>query len=297
MTEHLLGKPVAEAIESRVRTLIAEGLEARGRPPSLVSLHRGLPSPFAAYLGRQRTAATRLGIRFSDVVMNPAGGAQELRHQLETLERSRDFDAVLVEHPLPEEFDFAGGLRRLSPEKDVDGVGEANLGRLVTQGPTHAPAVALAALAILDHYRVLLAGVQVAVIGRSATVGLPTALLLAAKAPNRNATVTLTHSGTRDLGAALAGHPVIVSCAGQPGLLTRRVVPEGATIIDVGLSAQPAPSTGTGMRLVGDVDASEMEGWARAFTPVPGGVGPVTVAELMLSATQAWVALRGPGVQ
>jgi methylenetetrahydrofolate dehydrogenase (NADP+) / methenyltetrahydrofolate cyclohydrolase len=169
----------------------------------------------------------------------------------------------------------------------VDGVGAPNLGRLVAPRPVHVPAVALAAIEIARHYRVPLEGERVAVIGRSETVGLPLAICLAGRAEGMNATVTLAHSRTRELSRALAGVRTIFSCVGQPGLLNRTVVPEGATVIDVGLSSVPDPSAKGGTRAVGDVDANSLDGWAAGVTPVPGGVGPVTVAELMASVVHA----------
>ena len=195
---------------------------------------------------------------------------------------------MLVEHPLPTPFDFGAAIAALRPEKDVDGVGPANLGRLLGPHPMHVPAVALAALDIARHYRLPYEGEPVAVIGRSETVGLPLAILLAARAPGSNATVTIAHSRTRNLRRAIADARTVFSCAGQPGLLTRDVVPEGAAVVDVGVSSVPDPTRTGGFRTVGDADAQSLDGWASALTPVPGGVGPVTVAELMRSTVRAW---------
>jgi methylenetetrahydrofolate dehydrogenase (NADP+)/methenyltetrahydrofolate cyclohydrolase len=159
----------------------------------------------------------------------------------------------------------------------------------------HVPAVALAALAIARHYRLPIDGQPVTVVGRSDTVGLPLALLLTARAPGPDATVTVAHSRTPDLRAALARARVVFSCAGRPGLLTRAVVPEGAAVVDVGLSSVPDATRPSGMRMVGDADPVSLEGWASALTPVPGGVGPVTVASLMASVTRAWEMSRATG--
>ncbi len=237
-------------------------------------------------------AAGALGIRFQDEALAPGAGQPDLVERLRRLDGDPSVHAVLVEHPLPAPFEFGPAIATLRPEKDVDGVSAANLGRLLGAHPTHVPAVALAALDIARHYHLPYEGEPVAVIGRSETVGLPLALLLAARPPGPNATVTIAHSRTRDLRRAIAGARTIFSCAGQPGLLTRQVVPEGAAVVDVGVSTVPDPSRPGGSRTAGDADPASLEGWASALTPVPGGVGPVTVAELMRGTVRAWEWLR-----
>lgn len=287
MTRALLGKPVAEAIDALTRATLRAG-PAGGVPPQLVSVHRGVESPFGFYLRRQAKAAAALGLRFRDEALPPAAGQAELVARLQRLSNDPDVHAVLVEHPLPSPFDFAGAIEALAPVKDLDGVGSANLGRLLGQRPLHVPAVATAALAIARHYELPLDGEPVAVVGRSETVGLPLAVLLASRPPGANASVTVAHSRTRNLPASLAGARTIFSCVGRPGLLTRANVPEGAHVVDVGISTVPDASRPGGSRTVGDADAAALEGWAGSLTPVPGGVGPVTVAALMASAVRAW---------
>jgi methylenetetrahydrofolate dehydrogenase (NADP+)/methenyltetrahydrofolate cyclohydrolase len=292
VTDRLEGTPVAEAINADSRAAIASAV---GRPPpSLVSVHRGVDSPFQFYLRRQAKAAEAVGIRFRDEALAPGAGPRELQDRMGALDRDPGVHAVLLEHPLPAPFDFYRAVAALRPEKDVDGVGAANLGRLVAQEPTHVPAVALAAVAIARHYRLPLQGERVAVLGRSETVGLPLVLLLAGKSVGIHATVTLLHSQTRDLAGALAGARTIFSCVGRAKLLTRAVVPQGAHVVDVGTSSIPDPKR-PGMQIgVGDADAESLDGWAASLTPVPGGVGPVTVAQLMASTVLSWQRLQRP---
>ncbi len=292
LTRSLEGRPVAEALIAAARAAVEAGV-ARGRPrPGLASVHRGAQTPFAVYLRQQSRAAERVGIAFRTVPLREGAAAPELKATVRALDADPAVHAVLVEHPLPAALDFLGAVGALRPEKDVDGVGAENLGRLVARHPIHAPAVARAALAIADHYRIPL-GRRVAVVGRSETVGLPLALLLLDRSRERDATVTVAHSRTPDLGAALAGCEVVFSCAGAPGLLTRTVVPEGAAVIDIGLSTRPDPQRPGGIRISGDADAASLDGWASALTPVPGGVGPVTVARLMANAVAGWERLTG----
>jgi methylenetetrahydrofolate dehydrogenase (NADP+) / methenyltetrahydrofolate cyclohydrolase len=284
VTERLDGKPVAEAIDAATR----ERLRTASDPPaSLVSVHRAVESPFRFYLKRQAKAAEAVGVRFRDESLAATDGPTELIRRIEALDGDPSVHAVLLEHPLPAPFDFLDAISRLRPEKDVDGVGAPNLGKMVAQRPVHVPAVARAAIAIARHYRLPIEGERVVVVGRSETVGLPLAILLAGRAEGMNATVTVAHSRTRALGEALAGARTIFSCAGHPGLLTRDIVPRGAAVVDVGLSSVPDPTAKSGSRAVGDADATSLEGWAASLTPVPGGVGPVTVAELMSAVVRA----------
>jgi methylenetetrahydrofolate dehydrogenase (NADP+)/methenyltetrahydrofolate cyclohydrolase len=286
MTVRLDGKPVAERIDDETRAALGSRPSGEA-PPCLASVHRGVDSPFRYYLRRQAKAATALGITFRDGPLEPGDGPKELVERLTALDQDPNVHAVLLEHPLPAPFDFYRAVAALRPEKDVDGVGTANLGRLVAQAPVHVPAVALAAVEIARHYRLPLEGERVVVLGRSETVGLPLALLLAGKGIGLNATVTIVHSRSRDLKGALANARTIFSCVGRAGMLTREVVPEGAFLVDVGVATVSDPAHPGSSRTSGDADFGNLDGWAGGITPVPGGVGPVTVAELMASTVQA----------
>jgi methylenetetrahydrofolate dehydrogenase (NADP+)/methenyltetrahydrofolate cyclohydrolase len=278
------GNPVAEVVYAETRRAAQS---AEGGLPCLVSMHLATASPFSFYLKQQAKAAEKAGIRFRPESIPSSANAAQLRDRIRDLNADATVDAVLLEHPLPSALDFYGAIELLEPEKDVDGVGARNLGRLVARRPLHAPAVALAALTIARHYGVEVQGKRVAVVGRSETVGLPLVLLLLARGAGGDATVTVAHSKTKDMASALAGVEVIFSCAGQPGLLNRSTVPKGAAVIDVGTSSVPDPTKASGVRSAGDADPVSLDGWASALTPVPGGVGPVTSAILMRGAVEA----------
>lgn len=286
MTRKLYGKPVADALLDEVRSHLTN----RGsRPvPVLASVHVGEGGPFAFYLKQQERTARAVGVGFREIALPETTTPESLLASLETLQADPTVHAVLLQHPLPAGLDFQRAVDALSPEKDVDGVSSRNLGHLVEGQPIQAPAVALGVLQILRFYDVAIGGRRVAVVGRSSTVGRPIALLLSARGGSGDGTVTLAHSRTPRLADALAGSQVIVSCAGVPGLIHRGVVPKDSVVIDVGLSSVPDPSAPSGVRGVGDADAASLEGWAEALTPVPGGVGPVTAAQLMWNVVTGW---------
>jgi methylenetetrahydrofolate dehydrogenase (NADP+) / methenyltetrahydrofolate cyclohydrolase len=290
VTERLEGKPVVENLTAATTAEIRRhhGLP----PPQLVSVHRATTSPFSFYLKQQGRAAEAVGIRFRETSLGAEDDAAALIDRMRQLDADPAIDGVLLEHPLPAPFDFFAAVAALRPEKDVDGVSPGNLGRLVAQRPIQVPAVARAAVAVALHYGVALAGQRVAVVGRSPTVGIPLALLLLARREGGDATVTVAHSKTESLAKSLAEAKVIFSCVGQPGLLNRTTVPRDAWVIDVGLSSVPDASRPSGVRAVGDADAAALEGWAAGLTPVPGGVGPVTVAELMSNTVHGWSLLH-----
>ncbi len=238
-TVRLEGKPVAAAIEAEIRTRIRTAGPGT-RPVTLASVHRGADSPFRLYLNRQRKAAEALAIRFREETLEPNDGPEELVVRARRLSDDPEVHAVLIEHPLPAPFDFVRAVGELSPIKDVDGVSPLSLGLLSARRPLHAPAVAQAALAIARYYGLPFEGERVVVVGRSETVGVPLAMLLLSR--GIDSTVTIAHSKTRALAETLKGARVIFSCAGQPRLLTRANVPEGAAIVDVGISRLPDPA-------------------------------------------------------
>ncbi len=257
----------------------------------LAAVHLPAEGPFELYRRRQQKSAEALGIRFRDEPLTGARGDPELYERVRALAADPTVHAVIIEHPLPPPYDFHRAVDELPLEKDVDGLSTASLGRLVSSRAVHVPAVARAALRIARHYELVPPGERVAVIGRSETVGLPLAYLLLERGVD--ATVTIAHSKTTDLAGALAGARTIFSCVGRPRLLDRSNVPKGAAVIDVGLSSIPDPTRPGKSVAVGDADAAALEGWVRAITPIPGGVGPVTVAELMGNVVDAWARQEG----
>lgn len=294
MTSRWDGRGLADGLLEGARRSVAAGVGEGGRAPRLVSVHRSAPTPFSFYLRQQSRAAERCGIQFTEETIPEGTDSVSIRARLGELDADASVDGVLLEHPLPPELGFLSAVSTLRLEKDVDGVGAASLGRLVAGQPVHVPAVARAAVLLVRHHGVPLRGRRVTVLGRSETVGLPLAILLAARGLGAEATVTIAHSQTQSLDAALDGAEVIFSAVGRPALLDRTNVPRGAFLVDVGLSSVPDASSPSGQKAVGDANAPDLEGWAGGLTPVPGGVGPVTVAALMENTVNAW-SLLGRG--
>ncbi|MCI4321090.1 MAG: bifunctional 5,10-methylenetetrahydrofolate dehydrogenase/5,10-methenyltetrahydrofolate cyclohydrolase [Thermoplasmata archaeon] len=295
MTGRWDGRGLADSLLEAAQRSVEFGRSEGARPPALLAVHTGEASPFAFYLRQQRKAAGRAGIRYTDETLAADASSTSLRARLREIDSDPTIDGVLLEHPLPEHLGFLSAVSTLRLEKDVDGVGASSLGRLVAGQPIHAPAVARAAVLLARHHGGDLVGRRVAVVGRSGTVGLPLALLLVARGLGAEATVTIAHSRTPNLAAALAGSEVIFTAVGTPGLLDRTNVPRGAAVVDVGLSSVPDESAPSGQRAVGDANSESLDGWASALTPVPGGVGPVTVATLMENTVHAW-SLLGRGL-
>lgn len=282
LTQSLRGEPVRDAILDDLR----ERLREAPRPPGLAVVLAGADPASAVYVGRKEKACSALGYhhvthRFPDSVSEA-----ELLDRLRALNTDPAIDGILVQLPLPVGVDAERVLRAVDPRKDVDGFHPENLGLLVAGRPRFVPCTPAGVVRLLRHYGIATAGRRVVVVGRSLIVGRPLALLLAQKGPGGDATVTLCHSATRDLAAETARADILVAAMGVPRALGRAHVASGAVVVDVGINRQPSPA-GTGSVLVGDVDAEALDGWASAVTPVPGGVGPVTIAMLMANTWQA----------
>jgi methylenetetrahydrofolate dehydrogenase (NADP+)/methenyltetrahydrofolate cyclohydrolase len=265
----LSGRELAAEIRGGTAAAAAE-LAAAGRPPR-VTVVTATDDPASAWYVRSiATAAGKAGIGCEVEDLGAGASAAAIEAQLAALSGDPTVDGIILQTPLPGGVRLAELAGVIDPAKDVDGANPVSLGRLMTGLPAFAPATAAAVLALLDHHQVPLAGRHAVVVGRSAVVGKPVAHLLL----DRNATVTICHSRTRDLAAITRQAEVLVVAAGRVGLIGAEHVAPGAVVIDVGTNA-----TADG-GLVGDVDAAVAE-VAGALSPVPGGVGPVTTALLL----------------
>ena len=248
----------------------AAALTEDGRPPRLTVVTATDDESSAWYVRSISSAAGKAGIGCEVEDLGPAATPAAIGLQLAALSADPTVHGIILTTPLPAGAELAGLATGIDPGKDVDGANPASLGRLMTGLPCFAPATAEAVLALLDHHQIELSGRHVVVVGRSAVVGKPVAHLLL----DRNATVTICHSRTRDLAAITRQAEVLVVAVGRTGLIGPEHVAPGTTVVDVGTNA-----TADG-GLAGDVDPGVAE-VAGALTPVPGGVGPVTTALLL----------------
>ncbi len=273
---HLDGRALAEKIRldfvPEVETLIAAG-----RRPRLVVVQVGRNDAAQAYIRGQRRGAERWLLDFHLETLPADASEDAVRRALGALNADADVSGILLSLPLPDGLATRSLQREILPSKDVEGVHPENLGGLLWARDGLLPCTALAALALIDESGIDLRGKEAVVVGHSEIVGKPAALLLL----GRNATVTVCHIDTRDVAAHTREADVLVVAVGKAGLITGDMIKPGAVVIDVGINAVPSDEGPGRMRLVGDVDFESAATRAAAITPVPGGVGPVTVAMLM----------------
>jgi methylenetetrahydrofolate dehydrogenase (NADP+)/methenyltetrahydrofolate cyclohydrolase len=270
------GKAVAAGVRERVKGEVAELTERLGRPPGLATVLVGDDAASAIYVRRKHEAAEEAGIRNFDHKPDGSVSQEELLDLVTDLNDNDEVDGVLVQLPLPEHLDPDPVIAALDPGKDVDGLTPTSAGLLARGEPGLVPATPQGIMELISSAGVDPAGMEAVIVGRSNLVGRPLfSLLLGA-----NATVTVCHSRTRDLGEVCRRAEILVAAAGQPRLVTAEMIRPGATVIDVGTNR-------TDGGLVGDVDFEGAKQVAGAITPVPGGVGPMTIAMLLSNTVRA----------
>jgi methylenetetrahydrofolate dehydrogenase (NADP+) / methenyltetrahydrofolate cyclohydrolase len=263
------------ALAERIRVEVANEVEGLEAAPGLATVLVGDDPASDIYIRNKHKAAREVGIEAFDHRLSQDSSEEDVLGLVQELNDKDEIDAILVQLPLPKGVDENKVIRAVEPIKDVDGFHPFNAGQLYLGEPTHVPATPLGILALLDEYDVELEGADAVVIGRSQIVGKPVAHLLL----QRNATVTLCHSRTKDLAGRARQADVLVVATGQAGLVHAEDVKPGAAVVDVGINR-----TETG--IVGDVDPAAAERAGR-ITPVPGGVGPMTIAMLLRSTVRA----------
>jgi methylenetetrahydrofolate dehydrogenase (NADP+)/methenyltetrahydrofolate cyclohydrolase len=263
-----------KALAERIRGEVAEEVRELGEI-GLATVLVGDDPASDIYIRLKHKAAGEVGINAKDIRLASQTTEQELLEQVSQLNADESIDGLLVQLPLPGHIDEARVIRAIDPVKDVDGLHPQNFGQLVLGRPSHVGATPVGIMRLLEEYDVPLEGARAVVVGRSDIVGKPAALLLL----HANATVTVCHSRTRDLGAVTREADVLVVAVGQAGVIGPDDVHEGATVIDVGMNRGEEG-------VVGDVDPATAER-AGLITPVPGGVGPMTIAMLLASAVKA----------
>jgi methylenetetrahydrofolate dehydrogenase (NADP+)/methenyltetrahydrofolate cyclohydrolase len=265
------GRLVSQKVLEDVRVAAARLLATRGVAPCLAVVLVGDDPASRVYVGGKKRTAESVGIEARDHVYPEGLEQAALLRLLRELSDDPTVHGILLQLPLPAGLDEDQALAAIHPDKDVDGLHPMNLGKLLAGVPATVPCTPAGCLAILDHYGAALEGAEAVVIGRSRLVGKPLAQLLL----GRHATVTMCHTRTRDLAAHARRADILCVAAGRPRMITGDMVKEGAWVIDVGVNRLPDG------RLAGDVDFASVGPRAGAITPVPGGVGPMTIAMLI----------------
>lgn len=282
----MLGKPVAKSVIEHLASEIY-AFARKHRPPRLTVIIVGEDPASQVYVGMKIKTSRKCGID-SDMIELPASTSEsDLLKRIDRLNDDQNIDGILVQMPLPGHMDQQKVIERISPDKDVDGLHPCNIGKLAADRPRLIPCTPLGISVMMDHYGIETAGKHAVIVGRSILVGKPMALLLAMKAPGGNATVTVCHSRTSDIASITRTADILIAAVGSPGMITGDMVKDGVAVIDVGINRVEDASAKKGYRLVGDVDFESVMPKASRITPVPKGVGPMTVAMLMKNTYQA----------
>jgi methylenetetrahydrofolate dehydrogenase (NADP+)/methenyltetrahydrofolate cyclohydrolase len=275
--ERMAGEPVAAEIRKEVSERVRD-LGARGVVPTLGTVLMSDDPADERFMELKHATCDDAGIATRECRLDPAAPASRLHDAVDGLCADPEVHAVFVQVPLPDHVELAGVRRRLDPRKDVDCFHPENLGRLVAGDPRFVPATPAAVVELLAAYDVPVEGRDVAIVGRSDIIGLPLANLLIHDAPGGNATVTVCHSSTTDLASVTRRADVVVTACGVPELVDGSMLSPGVAVIDV--SANRTTDDDGDTEVVGDVEYESSRAVAAAITPVPGGVGPVTLAAL-----------------
>jgi methylenetetrahydrofolate dehydrogenase (NADP+)/methenyltetrahydrofolate cyclohydrolase len=271
---------VAAAVRRELQQEIAE-LRAQGIVPGLAVVLVGTNPASQVYVRNKRKVCAELGIVSYDIDLPETTTESALLKRIEKLNADPKVHGILIQLPLPKHINEERILYAVAPEKDVDGFHPLNVGRLLLGKPYFVPCTPAGCIELLKRYKISTEGKHVVIVGRSNIVGKPLAAWLMQKGADANATVTVCHSRTRNLSRFTQSADILVAAMGVPEFIQGRMVREGVVVLDVGINSVPDPTRASGRRLVGDVAYAGVARKARAITPVPGGVGPMTIAMLM----------------
>lgn len=287
------GKAIAATIRAELKAEVEQLQATHGRVPGLAAVLVGERKDSQTYVRMKKRACAEVGIRSYGRDLPADISQEDLLAEVTALNNDPDVHGILVQLPLPDHIDDEEILGAVSLEKDVDGFHPLNIGRLSMKrrDPLFVPCTPRGCIELLDRSGVAIEGKQAVVLGRSNIVGLPVAMLLL----HRNATLTVCHSRTADLPEVVRRADILIAAVGRPEMVRGDWLKPGVVVIDVGVNAVEDPATEKGYRLVGDVDFSEAIEVAAAITPVPGGVGPMTIAMLLRNTTDSAGRAFGPG--
>ncbi len=282
------GKVISEAVKNEIKKEVASLIDAGKRAPHLVAVLVGSDPASQSYVASKDKACKSIGMTSSLYLLDETITEQELLKTIHFLNNDPDVDGFIVQQPLPKHINADTILEAINPEKDVDGFHPTNVGKMALGLDTFLPATPYGIMELLERYDIQTEGKHVVVLGRSNIVGTPVSLLLSRKAKRGNATVTLCHSKTNNLADYCRQADILIAAIGQPHFVTADMVKPGAVIIDVGIHRIEDASKEKGYYITGDVKFDEVSKIASAITPVPGGIGLMTIAALLMNTMKAY---------
>ena len=281
------GKKTSEQIKGEIAAQVEESKQNGGKIPHLAAILVGSDGASQTYVGAKVKACEQVGFQSTLVLLKESISEEDLLSEIQKVNENPDIDGLIVQLPLPKHISVEKVTAKILPEKDVDGFTPANVGRMALNWPTYISATPFGILELLKRYEIETSGKHCVVIGRSHIVGSPMSILMARNDSPGNCTVTITHSRTKNLGDVARTADILIVALGKPEFVTAEMVKPGAVVIDVGIHRVEDSSKKSGFRLIGDVKFEEVEPIASAITPVPGGVGPMTIAALLYNTLQA----------
>lgn len=281
------GKAIADQIQQEIKQRVNQLKENK---PCLAVIILGAHPPSQIYVNRKIKACAETGIESIRIALPSEITEEKLINEIEELNRNARVNGILIQLPLPPHINPIPILRHISPEKDVDGLHPINVGKmLIGEKDAFFPCTPYGIKVLLERSNINVSGKHVLIIGRSNLVGKPMAAILMQNTEGANATVTVAHSKTSNLKELCLTADIIIAAIGQPKFVTADMVKEGAVVIDVGINKIPASSQKNGYKIVGDVDFENVQHKCSAITPVPGGVGPMTIAMLLNNTLKSFI--------
>jgi methylenetetrahydrofolate dehydrogenase (NADP+)/methenyltetrahydrofolate cyclohydrolase len=284
--ELISGTKVAEEIREELKVKVAE-LKKKDITPGLVMVRVGEDPASVSYVSGKSKASEEIGIYSETIVFPESATEKELLDKVEQLNKDAKFHGILVQLPLPKHIDADKVLNLINPQKDVDGFHPINVGKLLIGEPYFMPCTPHGVQELLVRSGNSPEGKHVVICGRSNIVGKPVMAILIQKKKGANATVTMVHTGTKNMAEVVRQADIVIAAMGSPKAITADMVREGAVVIDVGVNRVADATKKSGFRLVGDTDFDAIKEKAKAITPVPGGVGPMTITMLMMNTVRA----------
>jgi len=275
------GKKTSATIKDEITTSVNNLKDKGKRAPHLAAILVGKDGASMTYVSAKVKACKLVGFESTLIDLPDTTTESELLNEIEKLNKNNEIDGFIVQLPLPKHIDEHKILMAVDPDKDVDGFHPSNVGKMALELPTFLPATPYGIMELLERYKIETSGKHVVVIGRSHIVGRPMSILLSQKRRAGNATVTLVHSRTKNLKEITKKADIVIAALGIAEFLTEDMIKEGVNVIDVGITRVKDSSKKSGFRLAGDVDFKNVSKKAHFITPVPGGVGPMTIAMLL----------------